>query len=119
MKKTQINALEKMLADENVKGKNFIEKVIWLNTAKPKFKIGDCFVVTDRGHRIYGYPLNDVKSTITEIRYDTSLFEIIYMLEAQIDCEKSIITVELIPKTEADLKSCKKCKDNINVWQIK
>ena len=47
MTKSQIKIFEELLASEDFKGKKQLKHLLWLNTAAPKFKIGDCFIVTD------------------------------------------------------------------------
>lgn len=68
MKKSQLNALNKMMEDPDVKGKKLIDRVIWLNTVKPKYKVGDCYEVTDPGHRIYDVPVRNFKARIEEVQ---------------------------------------------------
>ena len=60
MKKVYVNQINKMLSDPDVKGKSVLRKLLWHNTVIPKYAVGDCFIVTDSGHRVFGVP---VKST--------------------------------------------------------
>lgn len=114
MKKPQINALQKMLEDENTKGKKLIERVLWLNTTAPKYKAGEHFVVTDRGHQVYGYPVKDFKAKIVDDIPDSVNREYRYELEAFVKCGNKETTVRIFLH-EWELKNCKKCKNNVNV----
>ncbi len=57
MTKKQINAFEELLQDSDFKGKNQLRHLLWLNTTKPKFKLGDKVIFTDSKQRTYGVPM--------------------------------------------------------------
>lgn len=113
MKKTQLNALQKMLEDENVKGKKLLERVLWLNTTEPKYKVGDCYEVSDRGHRVYGNPVKNFTAKIVEVRVNSIDRVYTYKLEAQVKCGEKETTTNIY-KSESELKYCRKCKDKVN-----
>lgn len=115
MKKSQIKALEQLIADENVKGKNYLNYVLWLNTSQPKFKIGDCFKVTDRGHSICGYPIKNFNAKIIKIKPSAFLrkdWDYTFELIVRHNGKEHIVTVY---KLESDLMNQERCADNINI----
>lgn len=114
MTKGQINTFNKLLEDPNFKGKKHLRHLLWLNTSKPKFKVGDCFEVTDPGHKLFGYPVKDFKAKIVEIKSWINEEEWFYSLEIEAECDGEIITAHC-GKYERDLTRSKKCKDNKNI----
>ena len=54
--KKQLNTLNEMLNDTDITGKNLIKKIIWMNTVKTKYKVGDKVIFSDHrfGLRVYG-----------------------------------------------------------------
>ena len=112
MKKSQIKVFEELLADPNFKGKKLLEWVLWRNTSTPKYKVGDSFKVSDRGHSVYGYAVKDFKATITNITCFTTARIWRYELEAYCKCGSKETTVKIyVDENEVGAK----CKDNINV----
>lgn len=65
--KAERTALEKLLAEKDLRGRNQLRHVIWLNSTKPKYKKGDCFKVTDRSRRFFGVPAVNVNGRIKDI----------------------------------------------------
>jgi hypothetical protein len=114
MKKSQIKVFEELLQDENFRGKKALRHLLWLNTAEQKFKVGDCFVVTDRGHSVYGYPVKDFKAKIVEVYSFNTGNEWYYKLEADVRCGCAGMMVD-IRKAESELVRAEKCDDNKNV----
>ena len=113
MTKAQINTFNKLLADPSFKGKKQLRHLLWLNTTKPKFDIGECFKVSDPGHRLFGYPVKDFNAKITEIKTWKDEEEYFYSLEFEAECNgKSVKSV--CGKYESYLTRCKKAKDNKN-----
>ena len=112
MKKSQIKVFEELLNDESFKGKNQLKHLLWLNTSKPKHKIGDCFYVSDPSHRVYGHPVRDFKAKIVGVKAFAFDEDWHYELEMEVECGgKKTISKEYA--LERDL--VKKCKDNRNV----
>ena len=69
MKKSEIKALEALYAQEGVKGKRLIQGVLWLNTVKPQYKVGDKVKVTDRAMKICGERVVEWNAVVKEIKY--------------------------------------------------
>ena len=112
MTKTELNTLQKLIEKEDTKGKKLLKRVIWLNTTKPKYAIGDCYVVTDRGHRVYGVPIINMKAKIVDV-YGDSLNETYnYDLELTILTDSGRQDTIKVYINENDIG--KKVKDNIN-----
>lgn len=82
--KAERTALEKLLADENFKGKKWLRFMIWLNSTKPKYKKGECFKVTQPDHRFFGVQAINVNAKIVEVKSFMGEQEYIYTLEAHI-----------------------------------
>lgn len=67
MTKSELNTLQKLMEKEDTKGKKLLDQFIWLNTSKPKYEIGNYYIITDIGHRIYGVPLENKKAKLIKI----------------------------------------------------
>lgn len=86
--KKQLNTLNEMLNDTYITGKNLIKKIIWMNTVKTKYKVGDKVIFSDHrlGLRVYGTRVIDFVGVITEIKFSlvdddkTTVYEIEYKL---------------------------------------
>lgn len=114
MKKSQIKVFEELLADKDFRGKKQLRHLLWLNTSEQKFKEGDCLMVSDRGHIVYGYPVKDFKAKVVEVMSFIHVNEWRYALEAEVECDGKRTTVRIC-KDESELIRAKKCKDNKNV----
>ena len=82
--KKQLNALNETLANVDVKGKGSIQKVIWMNTIKPTYKVGDNVIFSsDRksGLIMYGTRVIKFIGTITEIDYAWPSKVLLYEIE--------------------------------------
>lgn len=112
--KGQINTFNKLLEDPDFKGKKQLRHLLWLNTTKPKFAVGDCFFVTDPGHRLFGFPVKDFKAKIVEIKSWMNTNEWFYSLEMEAEYNGKTITAHC-GKMESELFQCKKAKDNKNI----
>ncbi len=113
MKKKELEVLESMLQDPDVKGRKLIERVIWLNTVAPKYKIGECFEVTDPGHKVYGVPVKRFRARVTNI-LTSQLFGKVYRYElsAHVRCGNKELDTEIF-LDENDIG--KRVSDNLNV----
>lgn len=110
MTKAQLKTLEQLREDKDFKGKKMLNYLIWLNTTTPKYKVGDCFKVSDRGHRVYGQPIRDFNAKVTKIEPAGFMRqEYRYTLEIDVKsgCAGCTVTVY---KDESELHT--KCKDN-------
>lgn len=67
MTKSELNTLQKLMEKEDTKGKKLLDQFIWLNTSKPKYEIGNYYIITDIGHRIYGVPPENKKAKLIKI----------------------------------------------------
>lgn len=108
---TQKKMFEDLIKDKDFRGKDSLKHLLWLNTVNPKFDKGDCFYVTDAGHRIFGYPIIHFKGKIKEIRSYATSETYLYILEVVVRREdgKEITTTcgvyesELIERCEGNL----------------
>jgi hypothetical protein len=114
MKKSQVKVFEELLQDKEFQGKKWLRYLLWLNTTKPKFKEGDCFEVSDSGHRVYGYPVKDFKAKVVGVTSYLNSFEWRYELEAEVECDSKQATVKVY-QDESELIRAKRCKGNKNV----
>lgn len=110
----QIEVFEELLNDTSFKGRKQLKHLLWLNTSKPKFEIGECFEVTDRGHYIYGYPVRNFKAQITKISSWRDSEDWFYELTMEVECNGKKTTSN-VHKYESDLIYAKKCANNQNI----
>ena len=85
MTKSELNTLQKLMEKRDIKGKKLLEQFIWLNTTKPKYTIGNCYIITDIGHRIYGVPIENKKAKLIEIRNILSEKQYLYKFELEFE----------------------------------
>ncbi len=114
MKKSQIKVFEELLASDDFKGKKQLRHLLWLNTSKPKFNKGDCFKVTERGTKVFGYPVKDFNAKIVDVYAFKTQDEWHYEMEMDISCGDRQ-TVAKHYAGESDLLLAKRCEDNKNV----
>lgn len=48
MNAAQIKVMEELLNDKDFRGKEDLKHLLWLNTTKPKFEVGDTVKVAER-----------------------------------------------------------------------
>lgn len=116
MTKEQIKVFEELLKDENFIGRDRLKFLLWCNTVKPKFNMGDCFKVSEPRHKVYGHPIRNFKGKVIKIYTNTlsQKEEWFYTLELSIEYNNEIHTTTVC-KGESDLTSCERCNDNINI----
>lgn len=85
MTKSELNTLQKLMEKEDIKGKKLLDQFIWLNTSKPKYGIGNYYIITDMGHRIYGVPVQNKKGKLIEIKHMLSTKQYVYMFELEFE----------------------------------
>ena len=85
MTKTELNTLQKLIEKEDTKGKKLLDQFIWLNTTKPKYTIGNYYIITDTGHRIYGVPIQNKKGKLVEIKHILSQKQYVYTFELEFE----------------------------------
>lgn len=112
MTKEQLTVLEDLMKDQKFKGKKQLKHLIWLNTVEPKFKVGDCFLVTDLDHKIYGHPVKDFKGKIIGILSFRDYEEYRYELELVVECNGQKYTTKAY-KDENELTT--RCNGNVTV----
>lgn len=85
MTKSELNTLQELMKNEDIKGKKLLDQFIWLNTTKPKYSIGDYYIITDLGHRVYGVPVENKKAKLVGIK--TNILEKLYMYTFELEFE--------------------------------
>lgn len=111
MNTKQIKVFEELLANPEFKGKDQLKHLLWLNTSDPKYKKGECFKVTDRSRRIYGFPIVNFNAKIVRIFSWKDEEEHYYELEIECDFNGKGYTTK-IARSESELKE--RCEDNKN-----
>lgn len=110
--KAQVKVFEDCLADPKFKGKKFLKNLLWTNTTEPKYKKGECFKVSDRGHRVYGIQVMNFGAKIVGITSSITEEEYRYELEMLIKCNGQETTA-MVYKYESELTV--KADNNITV----
>lgn len=114
MTREQIAVFEQLLNDKDFKGKKELKHLLWINTTKPKFKNGECFKVTDPGHKIFGYPVINFGARIVRSFSWRDTDEWHYELQMVCDCEGKQV-VSKVYKSERELDVAMRCSNNTNV----
>lgn len=114
MTNEQIKVFEELLADETFKGKQQLKHLLWLNTSKPQLDVGDCFIVSDRGHKIYGHHVSNFKAKVVRIYSWKDSEEWQYELSMDVECEGKT-TTSMVYKTETELLRAEQCIGNKNI----
>ena len=113
MTKQQIKVFEDLLKDKDFQGKKALKHLLWLNTSTPMFKIGECFIVSDPGHRIGNHPVKDFRARIVSVSSWRDEEDWFYKLEAHVEINGKQTTTQ-INKYESDLARASRCEDNVN-----
>lgn len=66
MTEAQLKVLQELQKDPEFKGQAQLKHLIWLNTVAPKYQVGNSFLVTSAGQRIFGVPVRNFRATVTE-----------------------------------------------------
>lgn len=114
MTKSQIKVFEELLASEDFKGKKSLKHLLWLNTVEPKYKMGECFIVTDPGHSVYGYPVRNLKGKVTKISAWRDSEEYQYEVELDVTTGDKNQLVKCY-FGENKMNTFGRCSDNVNV----
>ena len=85
MTKSELNTLQKLMEKEDIKGKKLLDQFIWLNTSKPKYSIGNYYIITDIGHKIYGVPMQNKKGKLIKIINISSEKQYLYKFELEFE----------------------------------
>ncbi len=113
MKDEHIKVFEQLLEDETFKGKKQLRHLLWLNTVAPKFKVGDCFEVSESGRKVYGYPIKNFSAKVIRVYSYTDHETWYYELESEVVCGGKKTTVTVF-QPEDKLQKAKRCENNKN-----
>ena len=114
MTKEQIAVFNELLETPNFQGKKQLKHLLWLNSNQPKFKEGDCFVISDGGHNIFGKPVVDFKAKVVVATSFKDREEWFYHLEMVAKHNGRTITSNAY-KYESELENAERAEDNINI----
>jgi len=103
MNKQQVKVFEELLGDPNFMGKKQLRHLLWLNTVKPKFKVGQFVTVTNYSHRICGHQVIDFRAKVVKHNAFINTNEWHYELEMEITCNGKTQTIKEYA-SESDLK---------------
>ena len=111
MKKSQIKVFEELLQDKDFVGKDQIKWLLWRNTSKPKYKVGEFYKASGRGQYVWGYPVKDFKARIKNVYCYKTEAAWYYEMDAVCICgdKKHVTTI-----FTAEYNIGRKCKDNVN-----
>lgn len=112
MTKAQVKVFEELLKDPKFAGKKQLKHLLWRNTTEPKYKKGDCFLVSDPGHRIYGHPVRNFKGKVLSTSSFINEEEYRYELELVVQCDGKEYTTKAY-KYESELTV--RCDGNVTV----
>lgn len=116
MTKEQVQVFEELLSSADFQGKKQLRHVLWLNTVKPKFKVGQCFIVSERGHKILGHPVRDFNARIVKISSYINEEQWFYELEVEVRAgDKTVISS--VHQTEDELCQAMPCDTNITILE--
>ena len=112
MNKKQVKVFEQLLNDKDFKGKKELEHLLWLNTSKPKYKVGDYVWVTNRLRKLYGQEVADFKGRIAEVYSFDHSNEWHYRVEmvVLIENERTVVNEYAL---ESDIEGGAYCNFNI------
>ena len=113
MKKADLKVLETLAKDPEVKGKKLLERVIWLNTTKPKYEVGQLVVFSDRARTINGSTVIDWVGRVKEIRPNSEEKFYFYILDVKYKDKNGVVKETFGNGKECALKSTRK-KDDVN-----
>lgn len=112
MKQSQIKVFKELLADKDFLGKDQLRHLLWLNTNKPMYKVGECFKVTDYSRRIFGHQVVNFKAKIVSVHVWKTTDEFYYNLEMICECNGKQTTAT---QSVAESNLRERCEDNINI----
>lgn len=112
MERKDINTL-KRLVSENVKGKKLLERVIWLNTTKPKYEVGQLVIFSDRARTINGSKVINWVGRVKEVRPNSEEKFYFYILDVKYKDKDGVVKETFGNGKEFELNSTRK-KDDVN-----
>ena len=81
----QLNTLQELMHDDTFNGKDLLGWLIWYNTEKPKYKVGDYVKFTDYSFRIYGKRIVNFNAKVVKVK--AFLKEKIWRYELEFTCK--------------------------------
>lgn len=113
MTKSELNTLQKLMEKEDIKGKKLLDQFIWLNTSKPKYGIGNYYIISDIGHKIYGVPIQNKKGKLIEIKHISSEKQYLYKFELEFETTDDRQLTSIVCVTERYIG--RRVRDNHNI----
>jgi hypothetical protein len=113
MERKDINTLKRLVSEENVKGKKLLERVIWLNTTKPKYKVGQLVIFSDRARTINGSKVINWVGRIKEVSPNSKEKFYFYELTVKYKDKDGVVKETFGYGKEFELNSTRK-KDDVN-----
>lgn len=89
-----------------LKVKKLLERVIWLNEVKPKFKENQIVKVTDCSRRIYGNNVVDFIAKVKKVQFNSVERFVLYEVEIICDVDGKELTYTCHAK-ECNIKHCR------------
>jgi hypothetical protein len=116
MTDAQLKVLRELEQDPECKGQAQLKHFIWLNTVAPKYKVGDSFLVTSAGQRIFGVPVRNFRATVTKTYSFKNEQKWYYSLTAHVESgDRKTDSTICVPEDMIGSK----VDDNINIVQGK
>lgn len=112
LSKEKLDFLHELLNDKEVKGKKLLKDFVWLNEHEPKYKVGECYLVTDRSCTICGKRVVNFKGKVREVMSFRGSETYRYGFDLEIIC-KGKKRNSYIAMDEEDVGV--KVEDNINL----
>lgn len=112
MTREQIDCFNSLLNDSEFKGKKQLRHLLWLNTTKPKYEMGDCFLVDSPGEKIFGRPVEKFHAKVVKISSWRDEEEYQYELTGMVKCKDKQITTNFYCR-ESDLRH--RCEDSVTI----
>ena len=113
MTKSELNTLQKLMEKEDIKGKKLLDQFIWLNTSKPKYSIGNYYIITDIGHKIYGVPMQNIKGKLIKIINMSPEKQYLYKFELEFETTDGRHLTSIACITERHIG--RRARDNQNI----
>ena len=113
MERKDINTLKRLANEEDIKGKKLLERVIWLNTTKPKYEVGQLVVFSDRDRTINGSAVINWVGRVKAVKPNSKEKFYFYELTVKYKDINGVITETFGLGKEFELKSTRK-QDDVN-----
>lgn len=85
MTKQQLNTLQELMHDDTFNGKDLLGWLIWYNTDKPKYKVGDYVQFSEPHTRIYGKQIINFNAKVVKVKAFTR--EKVWLYELEFTCK--------------------------------